>query len=370
MRGQFEPGTDNHAHITSDTRAEMSEKRKHVKGASKPPSGSTTEPGSPENTDTMLQKIWAKLAKLDNIETQVAKIDRIDEELKSIAGRVVTLENENVQLKKDNIELKQKVQDLEISHTFNSDVKDLRSDKADKSVLEAQEARIANLESKLVEYSNRMRRHNIVIHNLPEGYESSYMSPNSDTSTPALNADAPAFVPEGSGSAPVGASAAEDDVAGSAPDAADVAEGNVASSDKGNVTATNKHHYSMERFVETFIRKELGLDVQIDAAHRTNGTSSDKPRLIHARCLRREDRDKVLREAPSKLKSRKFKGNPVYFTDDIDPSTRDIHKKLLVKMKEMRMQGYFAYIPWTVPRVIKYKQGPRDSQQPLKTYRY
>ena len=319
-----------------------------------------------ESTDSMLMKIWSKLTKLDTIEAQVAKIDRIEEDIKTIGGRVFILQGENNKLKQENADLQKRVKDLEESHTFNSDVvRDLQRDKADTSGLASQDERITILESRLVDYNNRMRRNNIVIHNLPENYEKSYMGGS-------LNPEAVVLSTGDSGLNEDGSDAME----GAAVTDAEATESDGASAGgaeaKESTGAPPRPHFSMERFVESFIRKELGIDVQIDAAHRTNGAHFDKskPRLIHARCLRREDRDKILRAAPSSLKTRKFKGNSVYFTDDIDPSTREVHKSLLIKMKEMRSQGYFAYIPWTVPRVIKYKQGSKDSQLPLRTYRY
>ena len=54
-------------------------------------------------------------------------------------------------------------------------------------------------------------------------------------------------------------------------------------------------------------------------------------------------------------------------TDDIDPATREDHKKLVTVMKDMReKRGYFAYIPWSVPRVIRYKEGQKQANLPLK----
>ena len=124
--------------------------------------------------------------------------------------------------------------------------------------------------------------------------------------------------------------------------------------------------------MERFLFKELGVNVEVEAAHRTNRKDDDEnnPRLIHARILRRDARDQVLKAAPSKLRQRKFKGNSVFITDDIDPTTRIQHKKLLPILKDMREnKRFFAFIPWSVPRVIKYKEGARDAQLPLKTFR-
>ncbi len=59
-------------------------------------------------------------------------------------------------------------------------------------------------------------------------------------------------------------------------------------------------------------------------------------------------------------------GNSVYVSDDVEPATREIHRQLVTKMKEFRQQGMLAYIPWSVPRVLKYREHQGGQ---LKTYR-
>ena len=67
--------------------------------------------------------------------------------------------------------------------------------------------------------------------------------------------------------------------------------------------------------------------------------------------------------------SKKLKESKYYLTDDLHPETRKIHNKLVPIMKEMRKKGYLAFIPWTVPRLIKYKDSPKGTPGPIKVYR-
>ena len=66
-----------------------------------------------------------------------------------------------------------------------------------------------------------------------------------------------------------------------------------------------------------------------------------------------------------------FKGCEKHYfkTDDIHPYTRNVHNQLVTVMKDMIQKNLFAYIPWTVPRVIKYRSGPRGTPRRLKTCR-
>ena len=164
------------------------------------------------------------------------------------------------------------------------------------------------LKMKVVDLGNRSRRNNIVLHNVPEGSEG----------------------------------------------------------DK---------EFDLSKFVESFIQEKLGMgdDIQIGSAHRTPmgrpRRDQDSPRIIHARCIKRKDRDRILREAPEKLRDSEYEGSKVFITDDIEPHTREVHKKLVPIVQEMRHQGNFAYIPFSVPRVIKYREGPKGTKGPMKTYR-
>ena len=138
-------------------------------------------------------------------------------------------------------------------------------------------------------------------------------------------------------------------------------------------------------YVREFLRTEVGMDPvpEIQVAHRSGHIKKSqnqadeelnrlevdaerKVRPIHIFCTYRPDRDKILHAAVAALRN---KETNIYFTDDVHPYTRNVQKKLILVMKDMRRKGWFAYIPWTVPRVIKYKNTPKGTPGPLKTYR-
>ena len=117
--------------------------------------------------------------------------------------------------------------------------------------------------------------------------------------------------------------------------------------------------------------------VEIERAHRTprvkrptaaNGGSSDRPRPIHVKLLRFTDREAILKRS-STLKGKTIRGSKIGISDDVHKDTRMEHKQLMVKVRKMREENKFAFIPNTVPRVIKYKDGPKDTPGPLKTLR-
>ena len=142
---------------------------------------------------------------------------------------------------------------------------------------------------------------------------------------------------------------------------------------------TEGTEYNCYAYVESFVKESVGLDdVEIESAHRVGNRrqpansvdnadgAAAEPRPIIARCLRRKDRNRVLEAAPKALKGKDVGGNAVYVSDDVEPATREKHRQLVVKMKEFREKKWLAYIPWTVPRVLKYREKPDG---PLKTYR-
>ena len=308
------------------------------------------------DSDTVtLKAIWDKLVQIE------AKVDRIPEIEKSIQS--LTKSVNDLEIATSDLERRTKSLEEEAS-TNDKLIKDLKDNKADKQNIKELQDSVTSLQKQMVDMSNRSRRNNIVIHNLPEGYENYYMS--------VANADQPSHMnptPDDAETSVMTSDGSPDDHT-----TQDSTDDDRPASDENASTyagAAQTPPPPMERFIEKFLAKELGIHVEIDAAHRT-GTKQDgdTPRPIHARCLRREDRDKVLKTAPTKLRGRKFRGNSVFLSDDIDPVTRDTHKRLVPIMKDMREnKRYFAYIPWSVPRVIKYKEGPRDARLPLKTYK-
>ena len=55
------------------------------------------------------------------------------------------------------------------------------------------------------------------------------------------------------------------------------------------------------------------------------------------------------------MKGITYKGNKVSVSDSLHPKTLELHKRLVEKKKDLIKAGKWAYIPWSVPRVLKYK---------------
>jgi hypothetical protein len=124
--------------------------------------------------------------------------------------------------------------------------------------------------------------------------------------------------------------------------------------------------------------------IEIERAHRgafkpsgsSDGHSGGQPRKIYVRLLKQADREEILKKTPD-LKGFKVLGQQIYVGDDIEQVTVNIHKKLVVQMKKMRQDGKYAFIPNSLPRVIKYRDGPPPNnseaagkqKQKLKTWR-
>lgn len=132
--------------------------------------------------------------------------------------------------------------------------------------------------------------------------------------------------------------------------------------------------------VDSLAKHVLGINqsMEIERAHRTpmgragvrnQGNGPQRPRMIHVRFLRFRDRETFLRLASSKGNELKVNGNRFFVSDDVHQSTRKEHQTLMTKVRELRAAGDFAFIPWSVPRVIKHKAGGKGSPGPLKTIR-
>ena len=120
--------------------------------------------------------------------------------------------------------------------------------------------------------------------------------------------------------------------------------------------------------------KKIEENLKIETAHRSPTYDSRKgerenPRPIHALCITRDDTDEILEKAPPYFKDNLVAGKKVFISDDIHPQTRQIHKLWLEKQREFRSKGWLAYIPFRVPRMLKYRPGPRGTHVPLKTFR-
>lgn len=128
--------------------------------------------------------------------------------------------------------------------------------------------------------------------------------------------------------------------------------------------------------VHSIIRDKLGIpaSIEIERAHRTPmarpstqlNNAKGKPRPIHVKFLRYRDRESVLKKA-TQTKNLEVQEHRIFISDDTHKTTREQHRRLVQKVKQMREEGKFAFIPWSVPRVIKYKDGGKDVPGPLKT---
>ena len=232
------------------------------------------------------------------------KVSVMDEKLNSIVGRIDKVENEVS-------ELQTHVEELDRGVSFIETEFQEQKSKIDKFGEEfVTKKEIDSIKKEVIDSSNRSRRNNIVLYNVPEGEES---------------------------------------------------------------------EIGCAEYVTKFLKETIGMDPvpDIEVAHRSgkryqqneneNGTqSSGYPRRIHARCFRCPDRDTILESAAKVLKD---KDTNIFITDDIHSYTREVHKELVTIMKDMRSKNWFAYIPWSVPRVIKYRNTPPGTRGQLKTYR-
>ena len=119
---------------------------------------------------------------------------------------------------------------------------------------------------------------------------------------------------------------------------------------------------STEDLIKDLLSTLMGaVDMEFERIHRTgriiangNNNSGEKPRPIHVRFLRYQDREKILKAAPSKLKGQLFHGARIFVTDDVSVSIRKSRKSLREKLPEVRQKPgvKHAYIPWTVPTCI------------------
>ena len=281
----------------------------------------------------LLRMIWEKMSRMERTE------NNIDDKLNNVINKVSQLESAQNDLRADVTKIEQTV-------TYMSDTIDAMDDnKTDVRRTEFIERDISAMKERMIDLSNRARRNNLVLYNMPEGVE--------DTG----------YILED------GATDNQQDCTNASTTPASYAAAAAGTKAPPNVP--------IHRFVETFILRHFGLHVEVEAAHRTNtrkaptgdDTARARPRLIHFRCVRRYDREAILRAAPVKLKMKTFKGNSIFISDDIDPATRAQHQQLVPILREMRLKKHFAFIPWSVPRVIRYKEGPKEADLPMKTYR-
>ncbi|XP_041467499.1 uncharacterized protein LOC121417833 [Lytechinus variegatus] len=136
--------------------------------------------------------------------------------------------------------------------------------------------------------------------------------------------------------------------------------------------------HDCSHFVKEFFDTHMNVsNVEVERAHRTPGgrsrqrdatVATARPRPIHVKLLRFNDREKILKRSAA-LKDVRIKDKKIGISDDVHPETREEHRKLMIRVKKLREEGKFAFIPNSIPRVIKYKEGAKDGPGPLKTLR-
>lgn len=125
-------------------------------------------------------------------------------------------------------------------------------------------------------------------------------------------------------------------------------------------------HNSLEDFlrVEFFERHMQLQNIEVMRAHRTNvnqrateaNTSTVRP--IHIYLLRYSDKVQILKVAANALKDNPFLDSQIFISDDVSKNVRKDRAKLrkdyLKGIKE-RSDVEFAFIPWSVPAQILFK---------------
>jgi len=125
-------------------------------------------------------------------------------------------------------------------------------------------------------------------------------------------------------------------------------------------------HNSLEDFlrVEFFERHMQLQNIEVMRAHQTNvnqrameaNTSMVRP--IHIYLLRYSDKVQILKVAANALKDNPFLDSQIFISDDVSKNIRKDRAKLrkgyLKGIKE-RSDVEFAFIPWSVPAQILFK---------------
>ena len=140
---------------------------------------------------------------------------------------------------------------------------------------------------------------------------------------------------------------------------------------------TEAAHNSFESFLEVeFFEKHMQLEnIEVMRAHRTNvsqrATNEDIPpaRPIHVYLLRYSDKVQILKVAARALKDNPFLESQIFISDDVSKNVR----KDRAKLRKFHLSGIkdredveFAFIPWSVPAQILFKE--RDCSK-LKSFK-
>lgn len=252
----------------------------------------------------ILKLIWNKVANLDDLTAQVKHIDK----------RLQTVESGAKNMSEQFVDM-----DLGLSH-MEEDIMTIKSELAQKALVDE----VYNLKKKIVDQSNRSRRNNIIIHNLPEGYEKAENPKQSELKLRKLVDQIAKF---------------------------------------SGIT----HDLEIERL-------HRGPPVKPRPTTTGETPKTPPPRKLYVRYLRTPDKDEMTKYAVKHIKNFKLNEETdpthqrkMWITDDVDPVTVKIHGLLLEKMLAMREEGKFAFIPFSVPRIIKYRDS--NVNTPLKVYK-
>lgn len=126
----------------------------------------------------------------------------------------------------------------------------------------------------------------------------------------------------------------------------------------------NERNEDIKSDIKLILKEKFNMkDVTIGRIHRTPSLADQNnpnPRIVHAKFLNWADREEIIKKAPKALRQ-----TLLFFPDDIDPCTKKEEQLLKVKMREIRDDGRIAFIPFTIPRVLKYRDATGPG--PLKT---
>ena len=143
--------------------------------------------------------------------------------------------------------------------------------------------------------------------------------------------------------------------------------------DKGRIlkAATNTLKDNPFHSVSTCMALE---NIEVMRPHRTKinqaaeSASAPQPRPSHVYLLRYPDKGRILKAATNTLKDNPFFDSQIFISDDVSKAVRSERAKLrkghLKQLKERGVQ--FAFIPWSVPAQILYKETDSESLKSFK----
>ena len=114
----------------------------------------------------------------------------------------------------------------------------------------------------------------------------------------------------------------------------------------------------------------LEREVKVMRAHRTNikqdANNPPKPRPIHVYLLRYTNRVFILKSAMSKLKGNKYKNTQLFISDDVLRAVCKERAKLrkdYLPAVKAKTNVQFAFIPWSVPAQVLYKEDGSEKSK-------